>query len=57
MFDYRVLTDEEFLELVDNTQKKLIKQLEIDSNISQLFIWLNKLATMKKQFYNYQVGK
>jgi len=57
MFEYRELTDEEFLELVDSTQKKLIAELETKPNITQTMHYLNQLSTMKKQFYNYQMGK
>jgi len=54
---YRELTDEEFLELVDSTQRKLIAELETKPNITQTMHYLNQLATMRKQFYNYQVEK
>ncbi len=57
MFDYRELSDEEFIELIDQTQRKLIDELETEPNTTQAMHYLNRLAYMKKQFFNYQKEK
>ena len=57
MFDYRELTDEEFIELIDQTQRNLIDAIEKEPNTTQAMHYLNRLAYMKKQFYNYQGSK
>ncbi len=57
MFDYRELSDEEFIELIDQTQRNLIDELETEPNTTQTMHYLNRLAYMKKLFYNYQGSK
>ena len=57
MFDYRELSDEEFIELIDKTQKNLIGELETEPNTTQAMHYLNRLAYMRKQFYDYQGSK
>ena len=57
MFDYRELTDEEFIELIDKTQRNLIDAIEKEPDTTQTMHYLNRLAYMKKQFFNYQKEK